>query len=178
MLQRKLKYLSVDTSFIKNYYASNVAFNGYCKKKRLSKLSLIVDSNGIPLSALLVKGNKHDLKIMNVNLNNLFISIEPSLTQSNNKHKRYLLADAIYHSHKTNDEIRQMNITPIIAQKKNSKTKLNRKQKHILKKRMIVENTFCWIFNNRRTNGRYDKHTLNYMSFLFMALIKIIIRRF
>ncbi len=174
----KLKYLSVDTSFIKNYYASNVAFNGYCKKKRLSKLSLIVDSNGIPLSALLVKGNKHDLKIMNVNLNNLFISIEPSLTQSNNKHKRYLLADAIYHSHKTNDEIRQMNITPIIAQKKNSKTKLNRKQKHILKKRMIVENTFCWIFNNRRTNGRYDKHTLNYMSFLFMALIKIIIRRF
>ena len=110
------------------WYLENIPYREELKK-RLSKLSLIVDSNGIPLSALLVKGNKHDLKIMDINLNNLFISIKPSRIQSNNKHKRYLLADAIYHSHKTNDEMRQMNITPIIAQKKNSKTKLNRKQK-------------------------------------------------
>ena len=46
----KLKYLSVDTSFLKNHNASNVAFNGYCRKKQLSKLSLIVDSNGVPIT--------------------------------------------------------------------------------------------------------------------------------
>ncbi len=45
----KLKYLSVDSSFIKNECAPNseVGFNGHYKKKRLSKLSLIDDINGI-----------------------------------------------------------------------------------------------------------------------------------
>jgi len=38
-------------------------------KRKIIKLSLIVDSNGVPLSALLVKGNKYDLKIMNENKN-------------------------------------------------------------------------------------------------------------
>ena len=48
----KLKYLSTDTSFVKNEYASDANFNGYYKKKKLTKLSLITDSNGIPLSVL------------------------------------------------------------------------------------------------------------------------------
>ena len=173
----KLKYLSIDTSFIKNHYASNVAFNGFCKKKRLSKLSLIVDSNGVPLSALLSEGNKHDLKLMETNMKTLFIPISLPKNNKNNKHKRYLLADANYYSHINNDKIQNMNISPIIARKKNVKNKLNKKQKKILKKRMIVENTFSWIFMSRRTSGRYDKSTRNYMSFLFMSIIKILMRR-
>ena len=70
----KLKYLSIDSSFILNAYASNVGYNGFYKKKRLSKLSLIVDSNGIPISAILDKGNRADQSLVQKNVNDeLFI---------------------------------------------------------------------------------------------------------
>ena len=175
----KLKYLSIDTSFVKNYYASNVAFNGYCKKKRLSKLSLIVDANGVPISALLAKGNISDQKLFYSNVNDTLISIVSQC--NNNKHKRYLLADAIYDTNQIRSKIKDMNIIPIIAFNKRNSIKdtriITNSHKKIFRKRMIVENTFSWIYQNRRTNGRYDKLTRTYYSFLFMAFIKILLKR-
>ena len=174
----KLKYLSVDTSFLKNYNASNVAFNGYCRKKRLSKLSLIVDSNGVPISALIAAGNHSDQKLFYNNWNDLYVEINGS---KNNKHKRYLLADAIYDTKSIRDTINNKQITPLIAfNKRNSRNDtrtVSGHHKQIFRKRMIVENVFSWIYQNRRTTGRYDKLNRNYYSFLFMALVKILIRR-
>jgi transposase len=175
----KLKYLSIDTSFVKNYCASNVAFNGYCKKKRLSKLSLIVDANGVPISALLARGNNSDQKLFYSNIDDPLVRINSQ--NNNNKHKRYLLADAIYDTNQIRSKIKHMNITPIIAFNKRNSIKDTRimtdKHKQIFRKRMIVENTFSWIYQNHRTNGRYDKLTRTYYSFLFMAFIKILLKR-
>ena len=108
----KLKYLSVDTSFIRNQYSSNVAFNGFVKKKRLSKLSMIIDFNGIPISALIIAGNHNDQKLFFKNWENTFIEIRS--TSSNNKHKRYLLDDAIYDTNKVRETTKTKNIHPII----------------------------------------------------------------
>ena len=112
----KLKYLSVDTSFIRNQCSSNVAFNGFVKKKRLSKLSMIVDSNGVPISALIIAGNHNDQKLFFKNWENTFIEIRSA--SSNNKHKRYLLADAIYDTNKVRETVKTKNIHPIIWYKK------------------------------------------------------------
>jgi transposase len=175
----KLKYLSVDTSFLKNYNASNVTFNGYCRKKKLSKLSLIVDSNGVPISALIARGNQSDQTLFFKNWNNTFVKIQGHT--ANNKHKRYLLADAIYDTTNIRTTIKTVNITPIIAfnkrNAKNDKRRISAHHKQLFKKRMVVENAFSWVYQNRRTNGRYDKSTRNYMSFLFMALVKILLKR-
>jgi transposase len=58
--------------------------------------------------------------------------------------------------------------------KRNKFTKI---QKAIYKKRIIIENIFSWIYKNRRTSKRYDKKVTNYMSFLFIALTKILLKR-
>jgi transposase len=181
----KLKYLSIDTSFIKNECApkKNVGFNGHYKKKRLSKLSLIVDANGIPLSALLKPGNTSDQDLLFANFNDLFITID--YNSNNNKHKRYLLADSIYDTKEIHDKIKSKNICPIIRfNKRNTKDVailkskiMSKYTKKIYKKRMIVENLFSWLYKNRRLSKRYDKYASNYMSFLYMALIKILIKR-
>ena len=154
---KKLKYLSIDTSFIKNEYASNTNF-GYCKKKKTSKLSLIVDSKGVPLSALLEKGNVSDQKLLLDNLNNTFVDIIPSNNKTtkikktkktndtkktnetkktndtkktnkiNNKHKRYMLADSIYDTKEIRDKMISLNIKPIIwPNKRNTKNKITLK---------------------------------------------------
>ena len=108
----KLKHLSVATSFVRNQCSKHVAFNGYYKKQRLSKLSMIVDSNGVPISALITEGNHNDQKLFHRNWKNLFVEITSN--NNNNKHKRYLLADAIYDAERVRQSAISKNITPII----------------------------------------------------------------
>lgn len=184
----KLKYLSSDTSFIKNEYASKTNF-GYTGKKRTSKLSLIVDSNGVSISAVISnKGSVSDQKMLLDNLNNMYIDI--FYCSDNNKHKRYLLvftrrADSIYDTNNIRDKIKSLNIHPIIYpnkrstkdKKKLAEKKLKGRDKKIYRKRIIVEHCFSWLYKNRRINRRYDKKENNYMSFLFLALTKIILKR-
>lgn len=173
----KLKYLSIDSSFILNAYASNVGYNGFYKKKRLSKLSLIVDSNGIPVSALLAKGNKADQSLVRDNMKRLMVDVK--YTNNNNKYKRYILADAAYDSSPVRDQIESLNIKPIVWKVRRSNyKKFNKHETSIYKKRIIVENCFSWIFKCRRINRRYDKKTINYMSFVYLTFIRLIIGRF
>jgi len=83
----KLKYLSVDTSCIKNEYSKDSNFGnpplggnpkGYIKKKRTTlggKLSIIVDSNGVPLSAHLDKGSISDQELLFKNLEEVNVDL-------------------------------------------------------------------------------------------------------
>lgn len=179
----KLKYLSIDASMVRNYYASNVGFNGFYKKKKWSKLSLIVDSNGFPISALLVTGNQSDKSLFFKNMKRLRINIT-SNAKNNNKHKRYFLADAAYDSNDIRETIEENNITPLIWHiRRNRKQpelnkKFNKRESVIYRRRMIVENCFSWIYKNKRLDGRYDKYTRNYYSFMYMAFLRILLRRF
>lgn len=179
----KLKYISIDSSFVKNECSNKGAFNGYNKKKRLFKISTIVDVNGIPLSSIVRPGNMSDQKLAAINFKHLFVDIIPNA--HNNKHKRYLLADSGYDTVCIHSKMKDMNITPIIwFNKRNTKDskiienrKFNKKESLIYKKRIIVENLFSWIYKNRRVSRRYDRKINNYESFLYMAYIKIIINR-
>ena len=190
----KLKYLSIDSSFIKNEYASNVGFNNQYKKKRLSKLSLIVDSKGVPISSILKAGNISDQSLFNSNFKDILIDI--TCNNKNNKHKRYLLADSGYDSVTIKNKIKEYNIKPIIRYNKinillNEVYEFNTKNKNIIAvntltkkesdtciKRMVIENCFSWLYKNRRLCKRYDKQNIVYLNFLYIAFIKIIIKRF
>jgi transposase len=226
----KLKYLSIDTSFIKNEYASDCNF-GWNKKKKCSKLSLITDSNGVPLSALLIKGSISDQKAVFDNFDDMFVDITQTNIKSadinqtniksadinqtniesadinqtniktdisrtdinqtninnkiNNKHKRYFLADSGYDNKEIRNYVKNINVTAIIVpNKKNTKDreklktkKLTKKEKKIYAKRIIIENCFSWLFKNSRVSKRYDKLPLLYFGFLFMAFIKLILKR-
>ena len=178
----KLKYVSVDASMVKNYYASNVGFNGHYKKKKWSKLSLFVDSNGVPISALLVPGNHSDKSLFFRNMKRLKVNIN-AIKTTNNRCKRYFLADAAYDSQDVRDAIKKKNINPIIwyVKRKRKQPELNKKldkrETLIYKKRMIVENCFSWLYKNKRLNGRYDKYNRNYYSFMYMGFLRILLKR-
>lgn len=142
---------------------------------------MIVDSNGVPISALIIAGNHNDQKLFFKNWENTFIEIRS--TSSNNKHKRYLLADAIYDTNKVRETVKTKNIHPIIWYKKYKSSSLLKnkilslQEKKIFKRRIIIENCFSWVFQNQRTNKRFDKSNQSYLSFLFMAFTRILLRR-
>ena len=69
-----------------------ISRNKYNKNKKCYKLSFITDTNGIPNSVVVEKGNKNDAKIGISNMAN----INDKVKQINNKIKSYMLADKIY----------------------------------------------------------------------------------
>ena len=99
------------------------------------------------------------------------------------KHKRYFLADAAYDNSIIRTTINNLNITPVIWHvKRNRKDKAKNKKftkTEILtyNKRIIIENCFSWLFQNRRISRRFDRHTTTYYSFMYMAFTKILLRR-
>lgn len=96
----------------------------------------------------------------------------------NNKHKRYLLADAAYDTLPVRQQIQNKGIHPIIWKvKRPNYQKFNSYETNIYRKRIIIENCFSWIFKCRRINRRFDKNSINYLSFVYMAFIKLIFGR-
>ena len=76
-----------------NKFGKNkIARNKYFKNKNCNKISLITDNDGIPLSVVVDKGNKHDLKFITKHKNDLI----KLTTHSKNNH--ILLADKAYES--------------------------------------------------------------------------------
>ena len=100
-------------------------------KKRITKLSVISDSNGVPLDIFISSGNKYDNKIFEQQIigNDTFL---------NSPSKKYLLADKAYDSNKIREYLQENGYIPIISyNRRNTKyapiKKLNDAEKKILK---------------------------------------------
>jgi transposase len=156
----------IDSSFILNKYGKNkLARNKFYKGKFGNKVSLITDSNGIPISILINKGNVHDLSFIEKHSKDLFII---------NKDKQHtLLADKAYTSKDVRTNLSLFNCSIMVPNKKGTKNKLEF-DKNIYKKRIIIEHTFQKLKIFRRINIRYDSYIKTYLSFLLLASSKII----
>lgn len=92
-LNKKLKLISTDTTFIMNKNGrESTGLNKYYYKKRGSKLSLIIDSKGMPLVMDVFKGGKNDGKILENHLKKKTIINDPYF----DCHKKYFMADSMY----------------------------------------------------------------------------------
>ena len=182
----KLKYILIDSSYIKNDNAiEKTNYNPHFGKKKCSKLSLLTDKNGIPLSIIFDYGSKSDSELFESNINNMLVVIN-NKPHKNNKFKKYLLADSIYDTKNIRNKCILNNHYPLIkSNKRNTKdpailkeNKMSTYEKTIYKKRIKIENLFSWLYKNRRINRLYDKHVSTYMEFLYLALINVLIKRF
>lgn len=177
----KLKYQSIDTSFIinKGAYQSEVKRNVYVKGKNCLKLSMIVSTYGIPISIILNTGNIHDCKLYEENIKNMLYDPESKKYTTNNTHKQYFLADAGYDSIKIRNNLLDKGYVVIIPKNRrnNKNIKKEKNNGEIYKKRMIVENMFATIKQSRRLSNIYEKFTGSYKMYLFLILCKIILTK-
>ena len=88
-----------------------------------------------------------------------------------------------YDSIKIREIVKSFNYEPLIhpsyQNKRNIKDplkirKLNEYEKKIYKKRLIVENRFSMLKNNRRIAVRYDSKIESFKGFIYLALIKML----
>lgn len=198
--RRNLKYLSTDTSFFINnncttgrhLIAKNLKAkmrrrklkkeqytdinknlilgkNKYVKNKNCAKLSLISDKNGIPIDCRLYNGAINDARIGIDQIN--------AFTLPYKIKTKYLMADKGYDT-KDFRESCSKKFTPIIdynnRNSKNNIKKLSKEEQKIYKKRISVENSFCYIKKYRRLLLIYEKKITNFMAFIYLALCCII----
>jgi len=173
--QTKLKYQLIDTTFIRNKLGSeNISLNKFYRNKKCSKISLLTDELGIPISIIYDKGSKADISFTKENINKTLIKINTKKYMNNNKFKQTLLADKGYTSKQLKDDLSKEGYKIIVPPKKNSKNIFQIEDKIIYKKRMKIEQIFSRLKQYRRIDTRYERKTINYISFVYASLIKIV----
>lgn len=171
-IKKNLNGILTDTSFIKNVQGINkLGRNKYFKNKKAYKLSLFTDLSGVPFSILIEPSNIHDIVILKKHLKET-----KNIIQNKNIN---ILADKGYCSKKIRNEIKDLGCKPIIAyNKRNCKNIdnipiLNNDEKRIYKKRIIVENIFCYIKKYKSIEMMNMKYYSSYKNLLYLALLRI-----
>ena len=96
-------------------------------------------------------------------------------------YKKYFLADPAYDTKIIRKKLKNDNYIPIIVQNiRNIKDetkiiKLSPKEKKIYNKRLVIERTFNIMKMNRKICLRYESKIINFIGFVFLSLIKMII---
>ena len=160
---------AIDSNSIGSYrFDLGTGFDGK-HKKYATKLSLLTDKTGLPVDAVFGKGNIHDLNFIPHHLKNTCF-----------RRKKILNLDMGY----TSKELRRkMKIKGIFVNMKTKKNDYIRKtgpkfklKVDKYKVRFLVEKTFAWIENFKRCKFRLDYTLSSFKSWVYLALIIILIR--
>ena len=185
----ELKYQSIDSTFIQDINGcKKSSYNKLyrCKKNSVPKgikITSIVTTSGIPISINIDTAKKYDSTLLPKAIENIIINCNTKKYQNNNRYKQYLLADAGYDSKNNNKLLFDHGYEPIICpNNRNTKSrslirKLNKTQKKIYKKRIIVENYHSWIKKFPKIKSLHERNIENYKGLLFLAISLIIKRR-
>jgi hypothetical protein len=156
----------------KNGY-DKIGYNPQLNKHKSTKISVITDVHGHPVNIDIYKSNLHDANILNNQLDNLNILIK-------NDNNNILLGDTAYDSSIIKQKLKQLKFGIIITHKnkRNAKNikllksyKLNNISKKLLKKRIKVEHFFARLKQYKRICLRYDKYSINYLNYIYLACI-------
>ena len=153
----------IDATFINNKTGSEmVNVNPLYYKKNMTKLSVICDSNKIPINVVPVKTNTYDGD-----------TIVESVKEVKIKKKTNLIADKGYIKGKEfkHSLIKNHKLKLIHPKKKNQKNiRISKIMREKLRIRNKVENTIQMIKSYDRINFRKDRLICNYMNFVYMGI--------
>ena len=175
---KKLNLL-IDVTKITNKLGSEkIAINGEYKKKNVTSITAICDQNKLPLSISVVDINKtlyngrktsqHEVKNVQNTLNNIKLELKDYVDVNLIGDKGYI----------TQEKFKVMNKTMsiITPKKRNQRTKNTQKQEKLLKLRSLIEYFFSDVKKNIRIMIRKEKQVINYLSFMYIAMLEIYIK--
>lgn len=131
-----------------------------------TKVHLVTDARGIPLALALTPGQAHESKSLETLLQEVPLQ--------RRKRPEALAGDKAYSSAKIRQLLQQRNILDVIPRRKDEK-RSGRFHRAKYRRRNIVERVFGWLKEKRRIATRYEKQALNYLAFLKIAAIRLIL---
>jgi len=131
----------------------------------------IVDTNGLPVSITIGNGSCHDVVLTEETLDAAFVDELPEK----------LIGDKAWDSRKHQRRLAEERNIELIAPTRKGKRPSKRKQDgralRRYKRRWKVERLFAWLKNFRRLVTRWEHHARNFLGFLYLGCIIILLRR-
>lgn len=173
-----LKTTSIDGTLIPSFaFKDTTSYSGKHHKTG-TKVSLTVDSIGIPLSSLQTVGSAHDSP--------LAIPTIQKIPQMLRSHIKKMLGDKGYDDSNIRVFLHTLGITSDIPQRElpmSWQEKLLKYQEQKMRNqksntgRFVVERTNAWTKSFRRLRFRFDYSMLSFTAFLNLAFIVICVRK-
>ena len=128
----------------------------------------VADGSGFPLAVYISSASRHEVKLVGETLAEVFTGELPMR----------LIGDKAYDSDPLDAELAEKGvemITPHKQNRKRAKTQDGRKLRRY-KRRWKVERLFAWLHKFRRVVVRYDYRAENFLGFVHLACIVILLR--
>lgn len=155
----------------------DIGYDGY-KKIKGTKLSALVDKNGLPLSVFIAPANIHDSKLYLPTVTDfkIKISVGRPVTRPES-----IIGDASYDTEAIRNYNAKRGIKSIIPvnprnQKSKKRSRHNRFEEEIYKERDAVERFNGWIEANKKINVRYEQLETSYFGLIQLACALMIWR--
>ena len=130
----------------------------------------IADRSGLPLAVHLASASPHEVTLVQDTVENRFVAQVP----------QRLIGDRAYDSDPLDRQLEKEGIQ-LIAPHRSNRKKIKTQDGRPLrryKKRWKVERLFAWLFNFRRLVVRYEYYSQNFLAFILLGCIKILLRYF
>lgn len=128
----------------------------------------LADRSGLPLSVHIASASPHEVTLLEATLAASFVDEEPER----------LIGDRAYDSDPLDARLGERGIELIAPHRRNRKkpkTQDGRKLRRY-KKRWKIERLFAWLGNFRRLVVRYERREENYLGFVRLGCIVILLR--
>ena len=143
---------------------------GKTKRGKGVKIMAIVDRHGLPLAVSTHAANHHEVTLVQLSFDFYMIEAKPD----------NLIGDKAYDSDKLDEELREDGIemiSPHRSNRKRSKTQDGRRLRRY-ERRWLVERFFAWLQWQRRLLVRWEYYAENFLGFVQLATIAILLRQF
>jgi transposase len=142
---------------------------GKTKQGKGTKLMALADRSGLPLAINAASASPHEVTLVKQTLESRFTKEKPER----------LIGDRAYDSDLLDAAMAERGIemiAPHRRRRKKPKTQDGRKLRHY-KRRWKVERLFAWLGNFRRLVVRYERKAQNYLGFVHLGCVTILLRR-
>ena len=128
----------------------------------------ITEKRGRPVSVFIASASRHEVVLVHPTLNACIVSELPAI----------LIGDKAYDSDPLDASLRQRGIEMVVPHKKNRKRRATQDGRRLprCKRRFQVERFFSWIEDFRRLVVRWEYHAENYLGFVHLACLRMLIK--
>ena len=141
---------------------------GPTKRGKGSKLMAVADGHGLPLAVDVASASPAEVRLVISTLEARFI---PQLPER-------LIGDKAYDSDPLAEQLAEGNVELIAPNRRNRKIKTqDGRPLRRYKRRWKIERLFAWLHNFRRLVTRWEYDVLNFLGFVQLGCIVILLRR-
>ncbi|HTP30059.1 MAG TPA: IS5 family transposase [Anaeromyxobacteraceae bacterium] len=142
---------------------------GKTKRGKGTKIMAIADRHGLPIAAGIASASPHETKLLEATVDACFLRFAPAC----------LVGDRAYDSDPLDQRLRQERGIELIAPHRSNRKRAKTQDGRVLRRyrwRWKIERLFACLLNYRRITNRWDRHAENFLGFVRLGCLRILLR--